>query len=287
MATPVAKLLVSIAGGGATSGFVSAAFGQTMQLSALSTANFQSVKYEIYDYPPGMICPSGWSTAASGVFYYAPSNPTSLPPVVTLPASGSQTWGPFMLRLSGNGNPLRLNPDGSPNTGFNPSYTDESTIVFIPSPTLGLWGLGFNEETQGDALRGYVGPLMHDLRLIEAAATGGGGVTWTAQHVKYGDPPLQLLAYGIGFGDPGYGAGGVVTMLTPIGPTDGIAFKAGDSTATNNGSTRKIGISPTSGCSIEDPQNPGSFVTTTVYIVQQADFREYFWDATNAHWKLT
>lgn len=167
------KLLVSIAGGGYTSGAVAAAFGQTMALQAQSTANFSSIRYEIYEFPPGMTQPAGWSTdATTGAYFFAPANVTTAPPTVTLPASGALNWGWVMLRLRGNVNPLRLNTDGSPNTGYNPALTDEATCVNLPSPTLGMQGVGFGLTTQADAMRAWVGPLMQSLRVADNASSG-------------------------------------------------------------------------------------------------------------------
>lgn len=171
-----AQLLVSIEGGAYAGGAQAAAAGNTMQLKAASTAGVNAIKYEIYDYPPGLTTPSGWSLdATSGAYYFIPTNVTTLPPVVTLPGSGMNNWGAFMLRLSTNSNPLRLNPDGSPNASFDPSKTDETAMVWIPSPNLAMQGIGFGETTQRDAMRGFVGPLMQSLRKADNGGGGGGG----------------------------------------------------------------------------------------------------------------
>ena len=53
------------------------------------------------------------------------------------------------------------------------SVTDESTIVDIISPTLGMPGVARGLTNQADALRLWVGPLMASLRLADNAATGG------------------------------------------------------------------------------------------------------------------
>src|SRR5580700_7312788 len=117
-----AQLTVSVNGGSYLTGAQQAAFGQTMAMRAANTSNYAQVLYEIYDYPPGMSVPSGWSTnATTGAYYYQPTNVTTPPPPVTLPSTGPNNWGPLMLRLSANGNPLRFNPDGSPNASFNPA----------------------------------------------------------------------------------------------------------------------------------------------------------------------
>jgi hypothetical protein len=88
--------------------------------------------------------------------------------------------------------------------------------------------------------------------------------------------------------DPGNGggSGGSPTVLVPSAPADGTPFKVKDTTNTANDSTQKIGINP-GGVHIEDPQQPGSYVTTTVYIVQPSDCRGWNWDNTLSHWGLT
>lgn len=241
---PTAKLQVSIAGGAPESGFVEASFGQTMALSAQTTALWQSVRYDIYDFPPGMSVPAGWSTdPVTGAYFFAPSNPTVLPPIVTLPSSGSTTWGPLMLRLRCNQNPLALNPDGTPNTGFNPGYTDESTFVVLPSPNLKLFGMGFNATTQYDAMRGFAGLAMHDLRLIDAAAGGASasGLFVSPVDIAMGAGLAGIVnnsgnkTRGIGFGaiqashyclgGRGYWAGPATTLTVVLwdGSTNGVA----------------------------------------------------------------
>lgn len=162
----VAKILVSIAGGGATSGGVLAAFGQSVALTAQSTVGWSQALWQIYDYPPGFSAPAGWSTDASGIIFFQPSNPTTPPPSFNLPGSGANNWGKWALRLRINGNPLSINVNGVPNTNFNPAYTDESTMLCVPSPTNGMHGVSFNETTQFDPLRGAVGELMQSLRKV-------------------------------------------------------------------------------------------------------------------------
>lgn len=172
---PFAQVLASINGGAASSGGLSAAFTQTVQLSAASTIGWTSAIWELYDTPPGFTTPSGWTRAASGVVYFQPANPTTPPPVFSIPASGSNNWGKWAIRLRINGNPLAQNADGSPNQFFQPSLTDETTFVRVSSPNLGMHGLAFNETTQYDTLRAAVGEIMQCLRAIDGASTLGGG----------------------------------------------------------------------------------------------------------------
>lgn len=169
---PFAQVQASVNGGANASGFVSAAFGQTVQLSATNTTGWTAAVWSIYDYPPNFSFPIGWSNV-NGVCTFAPANPTTLPPLITLPSTGANNWGPFMIRLQINGNPLNRNADGSPNTAFNPSFTDESTIIDIASPTAGMVGVGFNMTTQYDTLRSWCGAFMQAMRVIDPLLSGG------------------------------------------------------------------------------------------------------------------
>lgn len=173
-------ILLTSLGGGAyvASSARQASFTQTLDMKPQSTLNLSSIRYEIYDYPPGMTLPSGWSQDPStGAYYFAPSNVTTQPPTVTLPASGANNWGKLMLRLRGNNNPLQFNTDRSPNTFFNPQLTDETSEIWLASPNAGMEGVGFNESTQHDLMRGYVGPLMACLRSLDALGGGSSGVS--------------------------------------------------------------------------------------------------------------
>jgi hypothetical protein len=169
-----ARVLVSIGGGAFTSGGVFAAFTQSVALSAASTVGWTSAIWELYDYPSGFSTPAGWTLAPTGVIYYQPSNPTTPPPSFNLPASGSNNWGKWAIRLRINGNPVQPNADGSPNTSFNAAYTDTSTAVCVRSPVAGMDGVFLGETTQFDAFRQAIGELMQSLRALDAGGGGGG-----------------------------------------------------------------------------------------------------------------
>lgn len=164
---PYAQILASINGAAAASGGLFASFGQSVVLSAANTTGWNQALWQIYDYPPGFTTPSGWSIDSSGIIYVQPTNPTTPPPSFSLPASGSSTWGKYALRLRINGNPLQYLPSGAPNASYVPAYTDESTMICIPSPSKGMNGVAFNETTQYDPLRSAVGEIMQALRLLD------------------------------------------------------------------------------------------------------------------------
>jgi hypothetical protein len=85
--TASVKLQISLAGGGFVSGAQQAAFGQSLAMQITSSFQLTSIRFEIYEYPPGLTTPSGWTQdPATGIYYFAPSNVTTSPPVVTLPS---------------------------------------------------------------------------------------------------------------------------------------------------------------------------------------------------------
>jgi hypothetical protein len=180
----IAQVQVSINGGGNVSGGVTAPFSATVALSGVNTSGWTSALWQIYDYPPGFSAPAGWSTDAFGVIFVQPSNPTVPPPSFTLPASGSNNWGKFAIRLRINNNPLQRNVDGSQNVNFIPTNTDEATIIKVLSPVKGMGGVAANESSQFDNLRAWIGSLMADLRLLDsggsALSTYGGDLSNTS-----------------------------------------------------------------------------------------------------------
>jgi hypothetical protein len=169
---PYAKVLVAKNGAPVGSGGLTVAAGDVIQLSAEMTAGWRSQRWELTDTPPGFAMPSGWLAATGGGFYsIAPT-----PPPFTMPAVAGTTWGKYAVRLRVNGNPLLLNPDGSRSTSFRSTLTDEGTILSLPS-TGGLRGVALGENLQFDPQRAWLGPLMADMRVLEAGGGGGGGGT--------------------------------------------------------------------------------------------------------------
>lgn len=164
---PFAQVQVSVNSGAPVSGGVVVAFTNTIAPTATNTTGWQSALWQIYDYPPGFSAPAGWSTDASGIIFFQPSNPTTAPPQFTLPASGTSTWGKYAIRLRVNGNPMQRNVNGTPNTSFVSQLTDESTMLCIPSPNHGMHGVSFNETNQFDPLRQAVGEIMQSLRKLD------------------------------------------------------------------------------------------------------------------------
>jgi hypothetical protein len=152
------------------SGGIVASFGQSCAITAVNTSGWTSAVWELPDFPPGMACPSGWSTSAGGVYYFQPPNPTTPPPVFNLPASGAQNWGKIPIRLRINNNPLQLT-NGAPTPGFVATWTDTATILSLLSPVNQMPGICVTEAGQFDSVRQWVGQIMAALRLIDDAGS--------------------------------------------------------------------------------------------------------------------
>lgn len=91
--TTQATILASVNGGAVATGHIVATLGQTVQLSRAATDGARTVRYELYAYPPGFACPTGWIDS-DGVYVYAGDNPPSF----TL-----SLWGKYLPRLRYNG----------------------------------------------------------------------------------------------------------------------------------------------------------------------------------------
>jgi hypothetical protein len=142
-----ATLKISLDSGTLQSGGVVATLGQTCQLSRVATDGVRRCRYEIYAWPVGFTCPSGWTDG--GDRFYFESTTTNPPSFVVTP------WGKWMLCLRYNGAP------DTDTTGL----VDFATAISIYSP-ITLHDLADKETTQ---FGGYPRELQHDLRVIEAA----------------------------------------------------------------------------------------------------------------------
>lgn len=172
---PYALLRASINGGAVTTGGITVPASATVQLSADPSASVGAnlYKYEIYGYPTGFTVPAGWSTGASGVYFY---NSSSTPPSFTLPSIAN--WGKFMLRLTLN-NAISTNSKVIPPT----QLVDESTALSMLSPN-GLADLGLFESNQFNTT--WTPTMQAGLRAIDTAVTAVSGANQK--------PPVQLVA---------------------------------------------------------------------------------------------
>ena len=174
---PYARLQVQRNGGAIQpQGVLYVTAGDVITLTAQSTVGVTQWLWELYDFPPGFATPSGWIKDPTTNILYVAGSPN--PATVSIPSLATTTFGPIALRLRVNGNPLQYDSTGRLNTGFNPSLTDEGTILKLKDAA-GIEGIASGESTQGDAAgipsEAWVGPYMRDLRAISAAIGAGGG----------------------------------------------------------------------------------------------------------------
>lgn len=210
--TPFATLQVSVNAGGAQTGGVTAALGDTIQLSAASTVGWGSntaspvARWEITSYQVGFSCPAGWTADANGS-YFVLSN--SQPPSFTLHAT---LWGKYMLRLLVDG--------GVKNGKFSSDMEDTTTAISVISPN-GLRDLGLNEDRQFSTDRAWVADQQQNLRQLEGS--------------------MALSA------TPGVAKSPVVVATAAALPANTYNNAAGTLTATSNGALTIDGVAVTSG----------------------------------------
>lgn len=158
MATAILQFRVN--GGAVQTGTEEVAAEDEVDLLAASYAGWQSARFEVQEYPPGFPQPTGWSTdASSGAYYYNYSPTTGItPPTITMPnaaAIEAGQWGKWIFRVI-----VR--------TAAGTLTSDPRCGVYIPSPALGLKGLGYTEEAEfGGSQRSYIADYQHDQRQLE------------------------------------------------------------------------------------------------------------------------
>lgn len=168
MPTPYAKVLVSVNGGGNTSGGIDIPSAATIALSAESTVGWTQARWEIIDYPEGFTAPAGWSTAADGTIYSTSFTPSSF----TL-AAASTRWGKWHFRL-------RVNEQVADDQNIIENLVDSTTIIHMLSPN-GQRDTAAGETTQfctsTTMVKGWVRDYQRNLRIIEPLLGGGGSGT--------------------------------------------------------------------------------------------------------------
>lgn len=180
-ATPYAKLLISVNGGGPVSGGVDVPSAATIQLSAESTVGWKQQRWEIYDYPEGFATPASWTLAADGTIFTT----DPVPALITLPAN-TELWGPWGFRLVID---EAVVDDDTQIEGL----IDEATAIHMASPG-GLRKPMAFEDTQfctpTTLHKKWVRTLQRVLDAIEDGGVGGGGpegVTSPEAHDATGD----------------------------------------------------------------------------------------------------
>lgn len=145
-----ASLSLRLNGGGLQSGGITAAIGDSVQLTSTDKSGWgiPATVWTISSFPPGFGQPVGWSTDADGRYYY---QGTTDPPSFT-----ASIWGKYMFELKVLGG----------------KYVDRKTAIKIQS-TSGLEDVARGEDNQFGGLRdGNVAAQRANLRLIEDKSFG-------------------------------------------------------------------------------------------------------------------
>ena len=281
MSNPTAQVQVSVNGGAYTSGFITAAAASTLQYrqNPSTASGAASYTWELTDYAPALTPPSGWSNINGVYTYYG-----ATPPVVTLPGAGSNSWGPFSVRLRLNGNPLAFTAQNAPNPLYQPQLTDEATVVDVVSPQAGMVGLHFNAATQYDTLRSWVGMVMQSLRAIDSYLSGLSGslIPWTRLSHATTGTVLTSSQQKVMLDT----TGGACLAVAMASPADGQPVKFKDNKG-NFGVTAGQ-FQGNTGQKVEYPMAPGTFTATggTVSFPIQGGTFAYEWGSTENTWFL-
>lgn len=163
--SPYAKALYQVSGGASTFGGSIVAGGSTIQLLGENTNQWNSVLWEIYDYPPGFPAPTGWNTV-NNVY----QTTSVVPPLITLSAAATR-WGKYMFRLTVN-NALINGVFHGVNDPQPLIY--EASAVHVLSPNLSLRDIAYHETNQFDPNRQWLGELKSTLRQLDTVITGAG-----------------------------------------------------------------------------------------------------------------
>lgn len=158
------QVQAQINGGAQQTGAVTVAAADVVQFSLVSAAGVGSLLWEIYSHPTdeagagfGLSLPSGWTVGADGHSYFYVG---TTPPTVTIPAA--PYWGKILVRCTPGGDALAA---------------DDSLVLTMLSPTLGLEDIAPLEESQADAYRAWGKAIQNDLRIMEDAIAGAGAGT--------------------------------------------------------------------------------------------------------------
>jgi hypothetical protein len=137
-----------------TTGAITATYSQTVSLSLASTAGYNSIRWEIYGFPPSWPCPAGWTEDPDNRIYYAITD-GSPPDAWDLPAAG--TWGKWLLAAF---------------PTADPTARDIATAIEIVSPN-GLHATPAHEGAQfGGAYEAWGKDVESNWRVVDGLAAG-------------------------------------------------------------------------------------------------------------------
>jgi hypothetical protein len=176
---PYAEIRASLNGGAIQTGGITAAGGEVVQLTANPSGLAGATQYlwEILSFPPALTVPSGWSTDASGHYYYSGQTP---PPFTLRTAT---EFGKYILRLTlnGGGPTLTARSTVAERTAIG-ALVDVATAIDVLSSN-GLHDLGFYESTQFSS-DGWVAHHRENLRTLNDSFGSGGGSGGTGLEVE-------------------------------------------------------------------------------------------------------
>jgi hypothetical protein len=273
---PYAAVLCSINGGTATAGAqTTTTTGATIQFSAANSTGWVNGLWELYDYPPGYVTPSGWSlNALSGALQYQATSGSPNPPVIT-----QQFWGKIACRLTVNGG---LDPTNA----FNPPrMIDTSCAVSMLSPVNALQDIHYGEGGVFGGFRAWVAAEKANLRIIEAGLGGVAPTPTTPQILTApGTIPTTGLQQVVGLNT----TGGAFVQPMPTSGVAGLAVTVLD--PSKSWSTNAASVSVGAGISIENPAAlGGAYVTNGILALPSVSGASYTWIylPTLSLWKLT
>lgn len=281
--TPYARLLVSLNGGAATAGGITAAASDAITFVYENTIGWpsQPAPYlEVYEAPLNWapVPLTGWvATSGGGWRYYG----TTPPPAIAAPDAAH--FGKVAAQLVVGGG-LR---DGV----LSAEMTSGATVL-VRSAVLGLESLAHRETTEFDEVRAWVGAVQRDMRLIEDAGGGPVGPTGPAGATGATGPTGPTGATGaVGPTGP-TGSTGATGATGPTGPAGsanasgtggvlgvftggGASTTIGDSGVTDDGTTVNttrfvtctksgIGTTKTAGITAINATNSGSNVSPQI-----------------------
>src|SRR5580698_1837405 len=273
---PYASVLCAVNGGAPTAGAqVVTSTSWTLQFSAASTAQWNTALWELYDYPPGYVTPSGWTLdPVGGSIYYAATGVSPNPPPVTI-----QFWGKLACRLTVNG---AIDPTGVLNV---PRMVDATSVLTMASPN-GLWGLFVREGQQIGSFRRWVGDHKKNLRTLD---------TFMSSLVSGATPQLFAAACTVAFGGPKQvvgidtSAAGTYNVTVPAA-TGGQELQVDDDDGTWVAHGSPGLIFPT-GVTVENPQGsaivtgPTPLFLTAAAGVPRSSYRWTYY-GTKTFWKF-
>jgi hypothetical protein len=290
---PYALVQVVINGASAVTGSQVVNASSTVAFSGVSTQGWVTALWEIYDYPPLWVTPSGWTLMPTGVIQYTGTGASMNPPQFTLPSTS--TWGKWGIRLTVNNGIDPTGTGANPQTGApNPRMVDTTMALSMYSPHL-LRDMFVGENTQfgGIPNEAWVHDYKSNLRVLEAfiaSGGGGGGGGGVINFVPVLGPATVAALPGYTYGLDT--TGGAITVTTS-GVVSGPAYSsfgviswcdvfAGHTVIQDPSvSGHTITVDAPSGGDVQDPENIGTLNSSSVALTIKGEGAKWFSDGAN------